>query len=306
MSIPSTPSIPPPPPPSPPPARPKRTMVYVVVIAVVVVAVLLLVVLAAPLFTGSGSTQAAAVLTYSGARPVADHAVSGFDGGGWTLLIAAGLVTTTTESIPVNDSALSNTTCTFTLVTSLSSLTLPGFAGNRSAGASPAWEFIYRNSTDALALVSVINGQGSVLATLSGLECAIYAQLFTAIPGNVIDSSQAAADVEPKAASFLAEYPNASAEFGLIGGVAFLGKGTGPEWSVQYNTCLLSPSATGTGSEFNATVNALTGKVLGTNTTTGVSCGSSSTTAAHVIGAPIPALPATAASTPRGRPTRLS
>lgn len=278
------------------------------VAVVAVAAVLLLVFLVVPLLPGSGSTtSAAAVLTYSGARPVANQAVSGFDGGGWTLLVAAGIVTATSEPIPVNETALGNsTTCTYTPVASLSDLTIPGFTGNRSAGVSPAWEFIYRNSSEALAVVSVLNGHGFVLATLTGADCAIFAELFTPIPGDVIDSSQAAADVEPLAAAFLSANPNASAEFGLIGGtVALFGHGLGPEWSIMYSTCALSPSATGTGSEFNATVNALTGKVLGANTTTGVSCNSSSTTEAVATGPTMVGTPSTALA-PEARPTRLA
>ena len=263
-------------------------MLYLAVAVVAVVAVLLVAFVALPALTtsnSSGSGRGPAVLTYREAAPIANGTAAGYAGGGWTLLFAAGLVSATNESFPANTTALGNLTsgCTVKVVTGTSSLTLPGFVGNRSSGLSPAWEFGYRNSSDTIAIVSVINGQGMVLATISGTECAFYAQLLAPIPGDAIDSSSAALAVQPKAAAFLSEHPNASAEFGLIGGISFLGHPT-PEWSITYSTCALSPTATGTGDRFNATVNALTGSVTSTNTTTGVSCGGGTTAA----GAPIP------------------
>jgi hypothetical protein len=245
--------------------------------AVVVVALLVVFVVLPALTTTSSSSVpggGSAVLTYRGAAPIANHTADGYAGGGWTLLFAIGLVSATNESYPANTSSLGNLTsgCTVKIVTGSSTLTLPEFLGNRSSGESPAWEFGYRNSSDTIAIVSVINGHGSVLAALSGVTCAFYAQLLSPVPGSVIDSSQAALAVRPHAAAFLALHPNATAEFGLIGGIPFLGQST-PEWSVTYNTCALSPSATGTGDQFNATVNALTGSVIKTNSTTGISCG---------------------------------
>jgi len=264
--------------PTPPPRR-SRTMLYLGVAVAAVIVVLLVAVFVLPSLTSSSSGSSTAVLTYSGAVPIANSAVAGFAGGGWVPIFAAGLVSPTSATYPANSTALGNLTsgCTYTEVTKVSSLTLPGYSGNRSSGAAPAWEFGYRNGSDALAVVSVINGQGSVLATLTGSECSLYAQFFAPIPGDVIDSSAAAKAVEPDAASFLAEYPNASAELGLIGGISFFGH-VGPEWSVMYSTCALSESPSGTGAQFNATVNALTGVVYGHNSSTDVSCGGSGST----------------------------
>jgi hypothetical protein len=273
-------------------------LLYLAAAVAIAIAVLLVLVLVLPnlVGSGSGSGSAAAVLTYSGARPVADRTAGGFAGGGWTLLFAAGLVSATAVSVPSNTSALGNITgCTFTLVGNIAGLSLPAYAGNRSSGAAPAWEFGYRNSSDTIAIVSVIDGQGMVLATLTGFECSLYAQLFSPVPADVINSSAAAAAVEPKAASFLAEYPNASAEFALVGGVSIFGHGIVSEWSVMYSTCALSPSATGTGAGFNATVNAVTGAVLGSNTTSNESCSSAGTPTEVANEAPV-AMPTAAAA----------
>lgn len=300
MSTPLTPAVPPTPPVSPP--RRRRTTLYLVVAAVAVVVVLLVAFVALPaLTTSSGSGGGPAILTYDGAAPIANRTAAGYSGGGWTLLFAAGLVSASNESFPANPTALGNLSseCTVTVVTDTSTLTLPGFLGNRSSGQSPAWEFGYRNSSDTLAIVSVISGHGMVLATLSGFVCAFSAQLVSPIPGNVIDSSQAALAVRSQAAGFLAQHPNASAELGLIGAIASRGHPS-PEWSITYSTCALSPSATGTGDQFNATVNALTGSVLSTNTRTGVSCGSGTTTTAILPPGPH-ALPPTADRAARAR-----
>jgi len=297
MSTPMNPPAPPtPPPPTPSPTVPpvtpaprSRKGLYVVVAVVVVVVVLLVAFVVLPSITSSSSGPSGP-LTYSGAKPIAAGAMSGFDGGGWTLLFAAGLVTPTNESIPTNTSALGNLSssgCSYTLVTSASTYTVPAFTGNRSAGATPAWEFGYRNGTDALGIASVINGKASVLATITGSECAFFAQLLTPIPGNAIDSSQAAADVEPDAAAFLAAHPSASAEFAILGGLNFLGHTVPAEWSVIYSTCALAPNPTGTGAQFNATVNALTGAVSGVQTNTNAVCGNTTISeAAPAHGAP--------------------
>jgi hypothetical protein len=252
---------------------------------VVVVVVLLVAFVVLPTLTTSGSGGGPAVLTYRGAAAIANRTAAGFAGGGWTLLFAAGIVSPTNETFTANATNLGNLTsyCTYTPVASFSNLTVPSFSGNRSSGESPAWEFGYRNSTDALAIVSVVNGQGTVLATLTGLACAFYAQLLSPVPGGVLDSSAAAAAVEPEAAGFLAAHPNASAEFGVIGGASLFGRSIPAEWSVAYSSCAFGPSAKGTGDQFNATLNALTGKLLGSNTTTGVACGGST---AAVVGSP--------------------
>ena len=290
MSTSSAPSLLPTPlaPPVPPAHRSRRSL-YIVVAIVAVVAVLLAVYVVSPTLTKSSSAGGPAVLTYSGAVPIANRTAAGYAGGGWTLLFAIGLDSAANETFPANATALGNITqyCTYTQVADISALVLPEFLGNRSAGAAPAWEFAYRNSAGTIAIASVIDGQGTVLATLSGLECAFLAQVVSPVPANVIDSSRAAAAVEAKAADFLTQHPNASAEFGLVGSFSYPGGHTYPaEWSIAYSTCPLSPTATGTGAEFNATVNALTGQVLGWNTTSGVSCGGGLASATPIHGSP--------------------
>lgn len=253
-------------------------MLYFGVGIAAAIVVFLVVLLVGPSLIGSTPVTGAPILTYYGAHPVADSVVGGFGGGGWTLLFAAGLVSPTAEQVPTNTSLLGTLSsyCTVTELTPLSSLTVPAYAGNRSSGASPAWTFAYKNSTDAVALVSVIDGHGTVVATLTGLGCALGVALgFSAVPGNAIDSSQVAKDVEPAAQDFLSAHPNASAVYALIGGVHAYSLNLPREWEVTYSSCTLNATPTGTGSEFNATVNVTTGKVLRTATSNSVACGSS-------------------------------
>lgn len=258
-----------PPTPSTPRRRNPWYLVVAVVIVVVIAAVAVVVVLRAPSSPTTGS-----VLTYSGARSVADRTVGGFEGGGWNLLFAAGVAPAVAVSAPEGTSTtLANLSCTYNPVGSPRNVTVPAFTGNRSAGLAPAWEFGYTSiSSDAIALVSVVNGTGNVTGTLTGGDCA-YADLLPGVPGSVIDSSRAAAIVAPYARPFLMEYPNASAAFVLGPSAFFGGSGLSYDWTVLYSTCSLTSGTSGTGGEFNATVNALNGTVVGTpHTTTGATC----------------------------------
>ncbi len=214
--------------------------------------------------------------------PAANGAITGFQGGGWALLFAVGFDTAVSETLPINQTAAIASNCTFTAATSATTVTIPGTTLNRSSGTSPAWEFAYRNGAGTLAIVAVLSGTGSVRGTRSG-QCVSFFGLLSPVPANVIDSSAAAASVESNASGFLARHPNASAVFGLIGGFRLLGQGIGAEWSVTYSTCSLAPTASGAGSEFNATVNAVTGKVL-FSASTSVSCSGGSTSTTNPLG----------------------
>lgn len=262
-----------------PPAPPKRnrTALYAV-LAVVVVGVLLLLMGSQVLSLSSSSSSNSGPLTYSEARPIADRAVGGYEGGGWALLVAAGVDSAAAVSVPVNSSAAGSENCTLTLASGANTtVSVPAFSGNRTAGVAPAWEFLYRNSDGVVAVVTVVNGGATVIGTIGGRTCTSLFGLFSPVPSTVIDSSQAGAAVASDAAAFLAEYPNASARFGLIGGFSLLGlSSVGAEWGVAYSTCPVGASVSGTGTEFNATVNATDGQVIYHETRTGVSCASSS------------------------------
>jgi hypothetical protein len=269
------------------------------VVAVVVVAgVVVVTVLGSPSSKTTGS-----VLTYSGARSIADRTVSGFEGGGWNLLFAAGVAPAVGVTVPAGTTTtLANLSCTYNPVGSQRNVTVPAFTGNRSAGLAPAWEFGYTAPlSGTIALVSVVNGTGNVTGTLTGGECA-YAGLLQLDSSGVIDSSRAAAIVAPYARTFLAEYPNASTIYLLAPAVFLGGHGLTFDWTILYTTCSPTSGTLGTGSVFNATVNALNGTVVGTpHAITGVSCASGFSAAAPTAGIH-GALPTSSAPAARERP----
>ncbi len=255
-------------------------MLYIGAAVAVVVVALIVLVAFAPTSPSSSSNKGtgptSSDLTYSQAEPIAASSASGFDGGGWAVLFAAGLDSNASETYPINDTSLISSNCTVTPIGSSGSVTLPSTNVSRSAGEAPAWEFAFRNASDGIAIVTVLNGQGSVFGTISG-QCADYFAFLSVIPSDVIDSSAAAAAVSVDASSFLSTYPTASALFGVVGGISFGIGHIGPEWSVEYSSCPLSPTATGMGEVFNATVNGTSGAVI-FNQTTSESCSSSGTT----------------------------
>ena len=271
----STPSAPPPPPPTAPGPRPprERTWLYLGAGIAVAVVVTLVVLVVLPPSSSSGGGSGSA-LTYSGARPIADRTVANFQGGGWNLLLAAGVVPASTITVPVNGTEFANLSCTFTLVASFHNYTVAGFNGSRTSGEAPTWEFAYVNTGGTLVLVSVAGGSGTILGTLSGGSCSEAAILPT-VPSGVVDSSQAAAAVAPYATGFLSAHPNASAVFGLGPGVFFGGSTLGLDWVVLYSTCPAHSLVVSTGLELNATVNAFTGAVITHHPVTNVTCAGS-------------------------------
>lgn len=257
------------------PGRHARLPLYIALAAIVIVVVLLAAIILAP---GPGSSAGGGgPLTFRGAETSANKAISSFSGGGWVPLFAAGIDSATSYSAPLNVSQISASNCTLTLASGASStITLPAFEGNRSAGLSPIWEFAYRNAAGNVAIVSVISGSATVIGTLSG-KCSTYFGLLSPIPSGTIDSVQAAAAVEPAARAFLQQYPNASALFGIVGGISIFGATIGSTWEVEYSSCSFNSTSGATGAVFNATVNATSGTVLENQTTTGVPCSSSTT-----------------------------
>ncbi len=288
MATPSPPSesglpIAPVPPAAAPPAparRPNRVPLYVAVGAIAVVLLLLLVLVAAPMLTGSGKGGSSPVdMTYAHAKPIADQAVANFQGGGWVAVVGSGVAPENTTVVPVNaTSVATSTNCSLNVSAGApSSLTVPAYNGTRTSGVAPLWTFVYKNVVGLAAVVVVLNGQATVLGTISGGTCASVFAFLSPIPSNVVDSSVAAAAVAGAAAPFLASYPNASTVYALLGGINFGVLSSGPQWTVLYTTCpAVSAGSTAVGAQFNATVNGTTGQLISTHTATGVSCGSGS------------------------------
>jgi hypothetical protein len=253
-------------PPNPRPRRARNPRLWAIAAAVVVAAVLVGSLAATGAFSSStsGSTPPAPanpLLTYSGARPMADQLAAMEPDGPWALIVGGGVLS------PVNatDNATSGSSdCNITLAPGVpQELIIPAGPPNVTNGSATAWLFFYRNSDSDLLLEAVAHGHAAVIGTVSAPQtCTEVFAYLVEVPADVIDSSAAAAAVQGPAASFLAGHPGAVAAYGVLGGVSFPGHSFGAEWDVNYSSCPLNPTSGETGSAFNATLNATTGTVV--------------------------------------------
>jgi hypothetical protein len=251
--------------------------VVVVVIVVLVLGLFLSGILSFPgAKSSSGSGGSSGAMTYAQAEPAASSTAAGFSGGGWALLEASGYDSSLAGNLPFAGVA-SGTGCTFTPVPgSTGDLTFPAFTGSFTSGTAPSWAFLFRNATGYVAVVTVTEGGGSVLGTISP-ACGAFG-IILPVPSVVVNSPIAVSAVAGNVSTFLKAHPNANETFSILGGISFLGARIGPEWEVEVNTCPSgsSPSVT-SGSEFNATINATSGQVIFSQTLASTSCSGSGT-----------------------------
>ncbi len=253
------------------------------VIVAILVAVFLVVLLAVTgAFSSSGggggsSTGASGALSYDGAMPIADRAANASGGGAWTLVIASGVLPLSAAT--ENASSSGSSGCNFTLAPGAPSTVTsePGGPGT-AAGTATTWVFLYRNATNTILAVVVLNGTAFVYGSIaSGQTCSLYLSFLNPIPDTVLDSTTVAADVASSAAPFLGEHPNVTAVYAVIGGYSVLGHTSGSEWELNYTTCPFGTSGGSIGASFNATVNGDTGAVVYSRTTPSLVCPAGST-----------------------------
>lgn len=270
-----TPAVPTPAAPS-QPAKPRRNQWVVIGAIVAVIVILLAVVLVILPSLSSSSSSGTSEQTFSQAAPIATSVAQGTSGGSWQMDVAGGILSNVSFFADVGE--FNSIGCAVTPLGGSSNATVPATASNQTNGATSAWLFFfYNSSTNVSLLVTVFNGHGSALAKIDvGPSCAIgfvFQYLSPVSPSAVIDSSAAASAVQQYAGSFLASHPRVTAAYSLLGGVTYNGYSLfGPEWDVNYTTCPASPTPGETGSSFNSTVNAETGRVLSHDTHTNVDC----------------------------------
>ncbi len=269
---------PPTPTPLPPPAPPARRSraPILIAVAVVVVVVVLIVALALagilPFFKNGGGGPS----TFASDRAAAQSAANGYPGGGWDLIGADGVASTVSISSSTSNltNGLIGTGCTFSpAVGSPTNLTL-GTVTDVSQGVSGSWLFLFKNSAgSSILLVANLDGATTVLGTMSGSTCfGGFLNVLGTLGTNIVDSTQAASTANTAGgSSFLTAHPGAWGSFLIVAGYSYLGFGSGPQWTVTYSACPLSPTASGTSAEFTATVNATSGGLLHAATTT-VTC----------------------------------
>jgi hypothetical protein len=265
----------------PPSFRPRRSrrLLYAGIVAVLV-AVIVVVAVVLPSSGPGAPTVPGGAITYGQGAAGANYSVRSFNGTtGWSLLFAAGLEAPVAEPAAVAVADLGVSNCSLYPVHGGSaSISLPAFAGSPTSGRAPLWEFFYQNvSTEQIAVVVVENGGATLLGTLASPECTDVFAIITPIPAHVLDSPTIGAAVAANASSFLAAHPNVSAVYGLIGpvfGALLPGSLNSPKWVVEFTTCALTPDPSGSGAEYNASVNANSGAEFYSRTVPSESCAS--------------------------------
>ncbi|MCI4359634.1 MAG: hypothetical protein L3J95_04335 [Thermoplasmata archaeon] len=212
-------------------------------------------------------------VTFRQAESAARGAVQGYQGGNWVLVAAGSADVRETESFPIAavELALRQTVgnCSLDWLTSQTALAVPSFSGNLSAGTSPIWELVYKNSSvsgSGILIVSVVNGSAALTAQFgSGGTCTTLlasSPWLTAISDSLIDSPAAvAAAATAGGAAYLRAHPYANVTTELTGGFGFLSITIPPVWGVAFSLCSLAAPTAAAEPRFNATVNPVTGTV---------------------------------------------
>ncbi|HUI37999.1 MAG TPA: hypothetical protein VLY85_00035 [Thermoplasmata archaeon] len=245
-------------------------------------------------------------VTFSAARTAASDAAGAYSSAGWFPTSAFGLDLATSAVLPGPSSNLSYPVgpCGWKAVggVDLSSLAIPSGASSVGTGASPAWFFLFSDSSGSNLMVSVVDGAATVMASMDGMGCGIPNDAL-AIPSSVIDSSHAVSAANAWGGhAFLSNATGVSEEMSISGPVLYeepyFGgppmyvnnssapcNGTGANgtpcvspppvfsimnytmpslWAIGYSTCLPLPDLAcgSTSDQFSAEVNATSGAVL--------------------------------------------
>ncbi len=203
------------------------------------------------------------VESYRGAAKAVSSATSTFDGGGWAMWTAFGVVDRTTEVVSFNTSSAG---CSATWVTTPSgSLSIPATPLGSAAGTSAVWGFeLYKGSSESTATLlyaTVLSGAVTLwytgpLATCHTLENRVPGN--APVPSGTIDSSAAVNSTNAiGGTAFLSQYPNPDE---LLDVETSIGSELPTTiWGVAYTSTVCIAGRTGT---FGATVDGLTGDVL--------------------------------------------
>jgi hypothetical protein len=251
-------------------ARPRaKSRALLVIIAVAVVVVLLASLFALGVFSG-GSSSSAGPMSFGTARSVANATADAH--GTWLLISAEGFDSAIQATAPFNPgnfpAGCNISSFTGPIPTNIS---WPGYHGNLSSGLATEWWFYYYQPTiPAVFEVAETNGAVSVAFEASGAACLRgVEQVGQPINDSVVDSSVAVASaLAAGGAGFLKNH---------TGGVSLTLyiAGGGYGWFVGWATCSLFPDSygwIGSGSMYDARVNATNGSVVPGSTFSG-KCG---------------------------------
>jgi hypothetical protein len=259
---------------TPPPAPGSgRYVAPAVIVGIAVVAVVLGLALSGVLpFFGAHGSPTPATLSYGQASQVAESTAYGYGGGSWTPVAAAGSAVGTPSEIPgtsfaelsANISKVAG--CVVTWYGSVIRDGLPVPATPVSAGTGDAnfWIFTLTSPNGTILVVSIADGQGTILAAITGFVCAIASGDLHGIPAASVSSATAVAIANDHGGSaFLTTYPKATRSWSLVGTVTYNGTTRGNYWGVVYSTCpMVAPFPTSPQPVFDAALNATTGAVI--------------------------------------------
>jgi hypothetical protein len=233
------------------------------VAAVVIAVALILAVILVPGALRSNSVSTNGPVTYSSALSRADRALDTFHGGPWSLVVVQGGYTGDLLVWLFTQAAYFGFQCNATFQPGYSdNTTTPLNTGGVAAGLASTWILVYTNGT-AGALVAVMDGQAAVLATLTGTSCVPNLNAHNPVPMDVIDSSQATADLTQAYAPLLALDPDPTGILNLV--TSDHGYPVNATWEVSLGNC-------SSNTDFTGDVNATTGEWLGSYFEVGSPC----------------------------------
>jgi hypothetical protein len=243
-------------------------VVAVVVVAIVVVAVLALAGVFKP-STAGGQGVTGTPLSYNQAAPSGTEGVQNQSGGPWTLIAAEGLGLTSSSS-GTNAAGFVDSGCTGNPAPgSPSSTTLPATPTGSAAGTVAVWFFLAEDSSDQLLIYVVTQAANYPLVIVAGSCTSEFSSLASIAGLAVLNSTVVASTALSSGGSaFLASQTGALQVFVLLG--AGVSGSTVPYWAVEYDTCGLSSS--GTGTVFIGLYNADTGVAVTAATTESINC----------------------------------
>jgi hypothetical protein len=219
-------------------------VVAVVVIAVVVVVALAL---AGVFSTGSGNGQGTTgtPLYYGQVATEGADGVQNESGGPWSLVAAEGFGLTTSTSGATAAGSLDNGCTANPAPGSPSTATLPATPTGSTPGAEAAWLFLATNPSGEVLLYVVTQSASYPLFLVSGSCTTDFGGLTTIAGLSVVNSTTVAGIANENGGSaFLSSNPGALVILALLG--SGLGGSQVPYWAVEYNSCGLSTSGTGT------------------------------------------------------------
>lgn len=231
-------------------------------------------------FTSSGGPGTA--VTYSEADATAAAAAASYYGSGWTTIAAAALAIPRAYSYPTSELNFSSLCPGRWIGTQPPTVTFPATAATAPVGTSAVWFIFFSQSSNSSFLAGdVINGIPNLLYLGSGGQCTDLSLVSAA---GSIDSSQAVTVANANGGSaFLASHSGTSTELALVGGAAAFH--LAPTWDVTYTTCRIDQTS-GTGQDFNATINGTSGQLISTSSGS-VSCTQGPVTGPAATSAPI-------------------